>query len=257
MYGGGVGESQKNASAHGPKHICVVMDGNRRWAKCHGMPVAMGHVAGARRVKGLVKACIARGIPYVTIFAFSTENWKRPQDEVVNLMGLLSLYLNKEVRDMQAQDVRLKIVGDVSRLDASTQTLIQEAETLTANNHAITLTVAINYGGRWDVLQGVKAWKHSHPQESLDALGDDDLAPHLAMAHAPEPDLMIRTGGESRLSNFMLWQLAYTELYFSEVLWPAFDDSELDKALAFFQGRDRRFGGASAQHISNRQALAS
>lgn len=238
-----------------PDHICVVMDGNRRWAKDHALPVAMGHAAGARRVKGLVKACIARDIPFVTVFAFSTENWKRPQDEVISLMGLLSLYLNKEVRDMQTQGVRLKIVGDLSRLDAATQKLICDAEALTANNDAITLTVAINYGGRWDVLQGVKAWQNSHPHASLDALGDDDLAPFLAVAHAPEPDLMIRTGGESRLSNFMLWQLAYTELYFSEVLWPAFDDSELDKALAFFQSRDRRFGGASAQYVSNSQEL--
>lgn len=228
------------------------MDGNRRWAKIRGLPVSMGHAAGAKRVKELIKTCIARGVPFVTVFAFSTENWKRPQDEVISLMGLLSLYLKKEVRDMQAQNVRLKIVGDVSRLDSVTQKLIQEAEALTAGNHAITLTVAINYGGRWDVLQGVKAWQKQHPQSSIDTLGDKDLAPFLAMAHAPEPDLMIRTGGESRLSNFMLWQLAYTELYFSEVLWPAFDDSELDKALAFFQSRDRRFGGVSVSVMAPR-----
>ncbi len=246
-----MGGDRKGAALTGPHHICVVMDGNRRWAQARRLPVAMGHAAGARRVKELVKACVTRNIPYVTVFAFSTENWKRPQDEVVNLMGLLSLYLNKEVRDMQAQGVRLKIVGDLSRLDARTQQLVVDAEALTATNTRITLTVAINYGGRWDMLQAAKAWQKQHPQTPLDALTDDDLAPFLAMAHAPEPDLMIRTGGEYRLSNFMLWQLAYTELYFSDVLWPAFDDAELDKALVFFHGRDRRFGGESAQNSSN------
>lgn len=215
----------------------------------------MGHAAGARRVKGLIKACLTRGIPYVTIFAFSTENWKRPQDEVMSLMGLLNLYLNKEVQGMQAQNVCLKIVGDVSRLNASTQKLIQDAETLTANNRAITLTVAINYGGRWDVLQGVKSWQRHNPQKNLDALEDNALSPHLALSHTPDPDLMIRTGGEFRLSNFMLWQLAYTELYFSDVLWPDFDDAELDKALSFFQSRDRRFGGAAFHSFSGSKAL--
>lgn len=237
-----MGGENKKVSTLYPGHICVVMDGNRRWAQAHCLPVAMGHAAGARRVKDLVKACVARGIPYVTVFAFSTENWKRPQDEVVSLMGLLSLYLNKEVRDMQAQGVRLKIVGDLSRLDVRTQQLITDAEALTAGNSVITLTVAINYGGRWDMLTAVKAWQKHHPQTPLEGMVDDDLAPFLAMAHAPEPDLMIRTGGEYRLSNFMLWQLAYTELYFSEVLWPAFDDKELATALHFYRGRDRRLG---------------
>lgn len=246
-----MGGENKKVSTLYPGHICVVMDGNRRWAKTRGLPVAMGHAAGARRVKELVKDCIARGIAYVTVFAFSTENWKRPQDEVVNLMGLLSLYLNKEVRDMRSQGVRLKIVGDLSRLDANTRRLIHDAEQMTTDNNVITLTVAMNYGGRWDIRQGVKAWQMTHPLLSLDVMGDDELAPFLAMAHAPEPDLMIRTGGEFRLSNFMLWQLAYTELYFSGVLWPAFDAIELDKALAFFKNRDRRFGGASPRETSD------
>lgn len=209
------------------------------------MPTSLGHAAGARRVKELVRACIARGVPFLTLFAFSTENWKRPEDEVFSLMGLLSLYLQNEVRGMQDQGVRLKIVGDLNRFDSATQSLIRDAEAFTAHNRVVTLTVALNYGGRWDVLQGVRAWQKANPPGHIDSMDEAGLSQYLALSHAPDPDLMIRTGGESRMSNFMLWQLAYTELYFSDVLWPAFDEAELDRALQFFQTRDRRFGGSS------------
>jgi undecaprenyl diphosphate synthase len=228
-----------------PQHIAVIMDGNRRWAQKRSLPVAMGHASGARRVREVVKACTDRDVKFLTLFAFSTENWKRPEEEVSGLMGLLSLYLQKEVSDMATQGVRLKIIGDVSGFSTRIQSLIQDAQANTAHNSAITLTIAINYGGRWDLLQAFKGWQAAHPGESAEHLTESALAPHLSTAYAPEPDLLIRTGGEARVSNFMLWQLAYTELYFTDVLWPSFGASELDRAIASYTQRDRRFGGGS------------
>ena len=222
------------------------MDGNRRWAKQFGLPAALGHAAGARRVRSIVQACSDRGIPYLTLFAFSTENWARPADEVSSLMRLLALYLQKEVKDMNAQGVCLKVAGDTSRFSPQIQALIKDAQANTAHNSKITLTIAINYGGRQDVLQAVKAWQLAHPQTSVNELTEAHLSAHLGLAYAPEPDLLIRTGGESRISNFMLWQMAYTELYFTPVFWPHFDNKELDRALAWFATCDRRFGGASS-----------
>lgn len=230
------------------------MDGNRRWAQNRGLPAQLGHAAGAKRIKGLVQSCADLGIPYLTLFAFSTENWKRPETEVSALMGLLGLYLRKEVSEMHSKGVRLKMVGDLSRFDARIQDLIRNAEALTAHNDRITLTVAINYGGRWDSLQAVKAWQAHNPQEPLENATEESVQPYLAMAHAPDPDLLVRTGGEMRISNFMLWQLAYTELYFSDVLWPAFGDKEFAAALDFYRGRDRRFGGATAASVIHGQS---
>ena len=232
-----------------PQHIAVIMDGNRRWAQKRSLPVAMGHASGARRVRDLVKACTERDVKFLSLFAFSTENWKRPEEEVSGLMGLLSLYLQKEVSDMATQGVRLKIIGDVSGFSTRIQSLIQDAQANTAHNSAITLTIAINYGGRWDMLQAFKGWQAAHPGESAERLTESALAPHLSTAYAPEPDLLIRTGGEARVSNFMLWQLAYTELYFTDVLWPAFGATELDRAIASYAQRDRRFGGGSMDKI--------
>ena len=221
------------------------MDGNRRWASERGLPKALGHAAGARRVRGIVEACSQRGIKYLTLFAFSTENWQRPQEEVSSLMGLLALYLQKEVRDMNAKGVRLKVVGDTSRFDTRIQALIRSAQENTAHNDTVTLTIAANYGGRGDVVQAVKSWQALHPELPIDALDEAGLSAHLGMSYAPDPDLLIRTGGESRISNFMLWQLAYTELYFTDVLWPACSSEVLDKALAWYATRERRFGGCS------------
>ena len=222
------------------------MDGNRRWAKHRGLPVALGHANGALRVRGLVQACADRGISFITLFAFSTENWARPADEVSSLMRLLTLYLQKEVSDMNAKGVRLKVVGDTTQFSPHLQALIRDAQANTAHNTTITLTIAANYGGRWDVLQAVKAWQAAHPGQTADKLDEKAITPHLALAYAPDPDLLIRTGGESRISNFMLWQQAYTELFFSDVLWPSFGTKELDCALDAFARRDRRFGSASA-----------
>ena len=225
-----------------PCHVAVIMDGNRRWARRRLMPVALGHASGAKAIRGIVKACADRGIKYLTLFAFSTENWRRPTDEVSSLMRLLVRYLQKEVADLNANDVRLCIIGDTSRFDARMQQLITQAQALTACNTTITLTVAVNYGGRWDMLQAARAWQAAHPGVPIDAMDEAALQSHLCMADAPEPDLLIRTGGEARISNFLLWQMAYTELYFTDVLWPDFNALELDKALASFAQRDRRFG---------------
>ncbi len=240
-----------------PAHIAVIMDGNRRWAKSFGLPVALGHASGARRVRGIVQACADRGVKFITLFAFSTENWARPADEVSSLMGLLALYLQKEVKDMNAKGVRLLVVGDTSQFSPRIQSLIQGAQANTAHNTTITLTIAANYGGRWDVLQAVKAWQLAHPGESVDAMDEKCLSPYLALAYAPDPELLIRTGGESRVSNFMLWQTAYTELFFTDVLWPSFTSKELDRALVWYAERDRRFGGSSTLPATfNSTALA-
>jgi undecaprenyl diphosphate synthase len=225
-----------------PQHIAIIMDGNRRWAKQFGMPAALGHAAGARRVRSIVQACSDQGVRYLTLFAFSTENWQRPKEEVSGLMGLLALYLQKEVKDMNAMGVCLKVVGDASRFTPRIQALIQDAQANTAHNTKITLTIAANYGGRQDIVQAVKSWQSAHPTESVNDMTEKSLSEHLGLSYAPNPDLLIRTGGESRISNFMLWQTAYTEMYFSEILWPSFSDKELELAINWFKRRERRFG---------------
>jgi undecaprenyl diphosphate synthase len=230
-----------------PQHIAIIMDGNRRWASQRGLPKAVGHASGAKRVRSLVEACSARGVRWLTLFAFSTENWKRPAEEVTSLMGLFLLYLQKEASDMHKKGVRLKIIGDRSAFDARLQTLMANVEAMTAHNTTITLTIAANYGGRWDMLQAMQAWQAANPHQSVNALSEDALRPHLSMGDAPEPELLIRTGGESRISNFMLWQCAYTELYFTPTLWPDFSLESLDHALSWYAQRDRRFGGSEAQ----------
>ena len=221
------------------------MDGNRRWAKNRFMPAAVGHAAGAKRVRDIVKACAEAGIQYLSIFAFSTENWKRPEEEVSSLMALFRTYLQKEVNNMNANGVRLKVAGDKSRFAPELQELIVRAEALTANNTRITLTVCANYGGRWDMVQAAQSWQQANPGRSLQEMTEEGLAPYLSTAYAPEVDLLIRTGGESRVSNFMLWQSAYAELFFTDDLWPEFSAQRLHQAIEWFSGRDRRFGSAA------------
>lgn len=228
------------------QHLAIIMDGNRRWARQHCMPKAFGHASGAQRVRGIVQACAERGVRYLTLFAFSSENWQRPADEISSLMGLLAHYLEKEADDMHANGVCLKVVGDTRAFDARLQALMRQAQEKTAGNSHITLTIAANFGGRWDMLQAVRAWQAAHPGQSAEALDEDSLRPYLSMAYAPDPELMIRTGGESRISNFLLWQMAYTELFFTDTLWPDFSPQVLDEAIEWFAGRDRRFGGASS-----------
>jgi len=232
-----------------PRHIAIIMDGNGRWAKKRLMPRVAGHAQGVERVRDMVQACIERGVAYLTLFAFSSENWRRPQDEVNRLMELFVMALEREVGKMHQNGVRLKVVGDLSRFDARLQELITQGEAVTQDNERLTLTVCANYGGRWDILNAVNAWRRDHPHSR--ELSEDVLAGYLSMAYAPEPDLFIRTGGEKRISNFLLWQLAYTELYFTDTLWPDFDARALDAAISSYQRRERRFGRTSEQLLEN------
>ena len=221
------------------------MDGNRRWAKKRLLPAALGHASGAKRVRSIVEACIRSRISHLSLFAFSTENWRRPEEEVSMLMGLFANYLQKEVDEMQVNGVCLKVVGDKTKFSAELQGLIDRAEKQTENNDRLTLRVAANYGGRWDMLQAAKAWQRAHPGEDIEALTEERLTVHLSTAGAPEMDLLIRTGGESRISNFMLWQAAYAEMFFIDTLWPDFSVKQFNDALEWFSKRDRRFGSAA------------
>jgi len=236
--------STQEVPAHGdmPRHVAVIMDGNGRWAKRQHLPRIAGHRRGVEAVRASVRACAERGIGFLTLFAFSSENWRRPAEEVALLMHLFQVALTSEVEKLHRNGVRLKVVGDTQRFDAGIRRAIEQGERLTADNRGLTLTIAANYGGRWDVLQAVN--KAMHTKQFLE---EEDLTPHLAMSYAPEPDLFIRTGGEQRISNFLLWQLAYTELYFTETLWPDFDAAALDLAIASYRARERRFGRTSEQ----------
>jgi undecaprenyl diphosphate synthase len=228
-----------------PKHIAIIMDGNRRWAQNKFMPAALGHAAGAKRVRDIVKACADQGVAHLSIFAFSTENWKRPPDEVTSLMNLFMTYFQKEIESMNQNGVCLKVAGDKTRFTPALQDVIARAEQQTAHNSHITLTVCANYGGRWDLLQATRAWQQAHPEQTVQNLTEEALRPYLSSAYAPEVDLLIRTGGESRISNFMLWQAAYAELFFTDDLWPDFSSARLQEAIVWFTGRDRRFGASA------------
>jgi undecaprenyl diphosphate synthase len=229
-----------------PRHLAIIMDGNGRWAKKRFMPRFSGHAKGVDVVRDVVRACLERGVGYLTLFAFSSENWRRPQEEVSLLMQLFVKALEQEVEKLDRNGVRLRIVGDLSRFDPRLRDLIRAGERSTAHNDRLHLTIAANYGGRWDIMQAVNAMQRAHPERQAD-WADADLEPHLAMAYAPEPDLFIRTGGEQRISNFLLWQLAYTELYFTDALWPEFDADEFARAIASYGRRERRFGRTGDQ----------
>ena len=229
-----------------PRHIAIIMDGNGRWAKQRFMPRVAGHQRGVEALRDSVKACVELGVKYLTVFAFSSENWRRPADEVSFLMTLFLKMLEREISKLHQNNIRLRIIGDRSRFDDKLKQTMQEAEGLTANNSALTLTIAANYGGRWDVMQAMQSLLKEKPHLAQ-TFTEADFQPYLTMSDAPEPDLFIRTGGEQRISNFMLWQLAYTELYFTDTLWPAFDRNELDKAIVSYQKRERRFGRTSEQ----------
>lgn len=229
-----------------PRHIAIIMDGNGRWAKKRFLPRVAGHKRGVETVRTLVQLCIDRGVEHLTLFAFSSENWRRPADEVSFLMQLFMQALNAEVRRLHKNNIRLRIIGDLSRFEPQLVAKIHAAELLTAQNTALTLSVAANYGGRWDILNAVNKMMLNKPDLS-EPVTEQDLIPHLCLADAPEPDLFIRTGGEQRVSNFLLWQLAYTEFYFTDRLWPDFDEQALDQAIESYQKRERRFGRTSEQ----------
>src|SRR5574343_87066 len=236
-----------------PRHVAVIMDGNGRWAKKRFLPRVAGHTRGVEIVREIVRACLERGIGYLTLFAFSSENWRRPQEEVSLLMQLFVKALEQEVEKLDRNGVRLRVIGDLSRFEPRLQDLIRQAESKTAANTRLDLTIAANYGGRWDIMQATNRMLAAQP-EKREGWQEADLEPHLSMNFAPEPDLFIRTGGEERISNFLLWQLAYTELYFTPTLWPDFDTGEFDKAIASYQLRERRFGRTSEQLANSNNA---
>jgi undecaprenyl diphosphate synthase len=229
--------------------VAIIMDGNGRWATARHLPRVAGHSRGVDAVRHAIESCGRRGVQYLTLFAFSSENWKRPQDEVSTLMRLFVNALEKEVEKLNESGVRLRIIGDMNAFDAELRALIADAQQRTAANDHLHLTICASYGGRWDITQAVRAMLAAQPALGAqpERIDERTLASHLALAFAPEPDLLIRTGGERRISNFLLWQLAYSELYFSELLWPDFDATALDAALAWYATRERRFGRTSAQ----------
>ena len=230
-----------------PRHVAIVMDGNGRWAKKRFMPRFFGHKQGVDALVRTVQACADRGIEYLTVFAFSSENWKRPSDEVSGLMGLVLVAVSKYLTKLAKEGVRIRIVGDRSAVSDKVRDAWDQAERATAGNKRITLSVAFNYGGRWDVVQATQsALAAGVRAEELD---EATLGRHMAMAYAPDPDLFIRTGGEVRVSNFLLWQVAYSELYFTDCLWPDFGEAELDAALADYRARDRRFGAVPVEPL--------
>ena len=218
------------------------MDGNGRWAQKRHMPRTVGHAKGAAGVRELVEFCAHKGVKYLTLFAFSTENWSRPEEEVSTLMGLFLQYLEKELKNLSQAGVRLQVIGDVTGFAQELQDRIAEAVKATARNNGIVLTVAANYGGRWDIVQAVQRWQEAHPKADPRSLTQEQLAQYLSTVFMPDPDLLIRTGGEQRISNFLLWQVAYAELYFTDYLWPEFDTAQLALALDWYQTRQRRFG---------------
>ena len=231
-----------------PRHIAIIMDGNGRWATQRRLPRVAGHTRGVDAVRATVESCARQGVEFVTLFAFSSENWRRPTDEVSFLMRLFVTALEREVGKLHANGIRLRVVGDTTMFDDRIRALIQRAETKTARNTRLTLTIAANYGGRWDVMQAAKKLAEQSVQEGRVVTVDEAaFEQHLAMAYAPEPDLFIRTGGEQRISNFLLWQMAYTELYFTDTYWPDFDADALARAIESYAERERRFGRTSAQ----------
>ena len=238
---------------HGvPRHVAIIMDGNGRWAKQRFLPRVAGHKRGLEAVRATVKACVQRGVEYLTLFAFSSENWRRPQDEVKFLMQLFIAALEQEIEKLHSNGVRFRAVGDLSRFEPRIVKLVEEAEARTAGNDGLMLTVAANYGGRWDMIHAVKRMLEERP-ELASGFTEAELSPYFCMSYAPEPDLFVRTGGEQRISNFLLWQLAYTELYFTDTLWPDFDAAALDRAIHSYQERERRFGRTSEQVQSGRR----
>ena len=224
-----------------PRHVAIVMDGNGRWAKKRFMPRIFGHKHGVDALVSTINACANRGVEHLTVFAFSSENWKRPEEEVSGLMGLVLSAMTRYLTKIAGDGVRVKIIGDRAAVSQTVRNAWERAEKTTEHNTRITVWVAFNYGGRWDIVQACQqAIRDGVPAESIT---EESLGRYMAQHEAPDPDLFIRTGGEVRISNFLLWQVAYSELYFSDCLWPDFDDAELDRAFKVYATRDRRFGG--------------
>jgi undecaprenyl diphosphate synthase len=232
-----------------PQHIAIIMDGNGRWATQRNKYRTSGHKAGVKSVRNTIRHCSKLGVKWLTLFAFSSENWSRPEKEVSMLMELFTRSLKKEVPELHQNGVRLKFIGDLSRFSEGLRNRMEKVAKLTENNNEMVLTIAVNYGGRWDMLQACKQLvvETTSKQISLDDIDESSFSKYLSLKDVPDPDLMIRTGGEYRISNFLLWQVAYSELYFSDVLWPDFDSSVLDQAIESYSKRERRFGKTSNQ----------
>lgn len=244
--------SKKEISVALPEHVAIVMDGNGRWANKRFLPRVAGHKQGVDALVRIVQACADRGIGHLTVFAFSSENWRRPEEEVSGLMSLMMSTVAKHLGRLEAQGVRIRIIGDRSMVSDRVRAAWDEAEQGTQHNSRLNLNVAFNYGGRWDIVQ---ACQHAIADGlTPDQITEERLSSYMAMRHAPDPDLFIRTGGEYRISNFLLWQAAYSELYFTECLWPEFDEAQLDAALAEFAKRDRRFGTVKSGDAQTQKA---
>ena len=235
-----------SGSASSPLHVAIIMDGNGRWAKQRNLPRTAGHKQGAEAVRRAVRAAPSLGISYLTLFGFSSENWNRPESEIDDLMALLRLYLRSETAELHKNNVRILIIGDRGRLPKDIVQLIEQAESTTRGNTGLTAILALSYGGRQDVTQAARTLARAAAAGEIDpdSIDEDHLAGHLATHGIPDPDLLIRTSGEQRISNFMIWQLAYTEFVFQEILWPDFDEQALASALEEFRRRDRRYGAS-------------
>lgn len=226
-----------------PRHIAIILDGNGRWAKKRLMPRNAGHLAGSETFRNIATYCKEIGVEYLTVYAFSTENWKRPEDEVGGIMKLLDKYLHEAIRDMRKKNIRMKVFGDVSRLSPELQELIRETDEISQDIEGFQANICINYGGRAEIVRAAQAYAEAYARGEAKELTEESFSSYLYSAGIPDPELLIRPGGEYRLSNFLLWQCAYSEFYYTDTLWPDFTPAELDKAIAEFNRRDRRFGG--------------
>ena len=226
-----------------PRHIAIILDGNGRWAKKRALPRKAGHLAGSETFRSIATYCKEIGVEYLTVYAFSTENWKRPEDEVKGIMKLLDKYLHEAIRDMQKKQIRLKVFGDVSRLSPSLRELIARTDDISKGIEGFQANVCINYGGRAEIVRAAQRYAQDYAQGKAGELTEESFSDYMYSAGIPDPDLLIRPGGEYRLSNFLLWQCAYSEFYYTDVLWPDFTPEDLDKAIEAYNHRDRRFGG--------------
>ena len=226
-----------------PRHIAIILDGNGRWAKKRALPRKAGHLAGSETFRSIATYCKEIGVEYLTVYAFSTENWKRPEDEVKGIMKLLDKYLHEAIREMQKKQIRLKVFGDVSRLSPSLRELIARTDEISQGIEGFQANVCINYGGRAEIVRAAQRYAQDYAQGKAGELTEESFSDYMYSAGIPDPDLLIRPGGEYRLSNFLLWQCAYSEFYYTDVLWPDFTPEDLDKAIEEYNHRDRRFGG--------------
>ncbi|MGW8246979.1 MAG: isoprenyl transferase [Acidiferrobacterales bacterium] len=240
---------QENRGDVLPEHIAIIMDGNGRWARRRGLPRVAGHRKGVETVRTIIQACAKRNIPWLTIFAFSSENWRRPKKEVELLMDLFIQALDKEIQELHQNNIQFRIIGDISPMSQSIKDRVAKSEEITRDNSGLTLSVALNYGGRWDITEASRQLVQDilDGKKDIESINEEAISGYLSTGGIPDPDLFIRTGGEKRISNFLLWQLAYTELYFTDAYWPDFNETELQKALDSYSQRQRRYGQTGEQ----------